>query len=280
MSTTMHASDRSRSPGRWGRRAGVAFAALVFAFILCPVVFVVWLSFFRDAILTFPPSGYTLHWYLQAWENRSFADGFVFSVQVSLIAAVIGVSLGVAASIGLARFELRGVPAIRTLLAMPLLIPGIVAGIAIYLSYLRLENALETDIVGTFGGLIAAHVCLTIPWTLRLVTTGLESVDASIEEAARNLGASALVAFRRVTLPSLRPSLIAAFLFSFIVSFENLEVSLPLVGAGHTTLPIAIMQYLEFNLNPTIAAVASVQIFLLGIVMAVTDRFVKLSKVV
>lgn len=267
-------------PSAWPRRAALAFNALVYGFVLCPLVFVVWLSFFKDAILTFPPSGYTLHWYAGAWRNHAFADGFLFSVRIALVAAVLGVALGVAAAFGLVRFAFRGAGAVRNLLMLPLLIPGIVAGIAIYLFYLRAENLLNLDIVGTFGGLIAAHVCLTLPWTLRLVTAGLTNLDTSIEEAARNLGANAWTTFRRVTLPALRPALIAAFLFSFIVSFENLEVSLPLVGANHTTLPIAVMQYLEFNLDPTIAAVAAVQVLLLGIVMLLTDRFVKLSQVV
>ncbi|MCY0388200.1 ABC transporter permease [Robbsia sp. Bb-Pol-6] len=264
----------------WPRRAAIAFNALVYGFVLCPLVFVVWLSFFKDAILTFPPSGYTAHWYVSAWRNHAFADGFLFSVRIALVAAILGVLLGVAAAFGLVRFAFRGAGAVRNLLMLPLLIPGIVAGIAIYLFYLRAENALNIDIVGTFGGLIAAHVCLTLPWTLRLVTAGLTNLDTSIEEAARNLGANAWTTFRRVTLPALRPALIAAFLFSFIVSFENLEVSLPLVGANHMTLPIAVMQYLEFNLDPTIAAVAAVQVLLLGIVMLITDRFVKLSQVV
>ena len=158
--------------------------------------------------------------------------------------------------------------------------PGIVAGIAIYLFYLQAENVLDEDIVGTFGGLVIAHVCLTIPWTVRLVSASMHGLDTSMEEAARNLGASGPKAFRRVILPILRPAIVAAALFSFIVSFENLELSLSLVGPGKTTLPIAIMQYLEFNLDPTIAAVSSVQILLLGIIMLITDRFVKLSQVV
>ncbi|MFM7013160.1 MAG: ABC transporter permease, partial [Betaproteobacteria bacterium] len=132
----------------------------------------------------------------------------------------------------------------------------------------------------TLGGLVLAHICLTIPWTVRLVSASMHGLDPSIEEAARNLGANGRIAFFRITLPMLRPAIVAAALFSFIVSFENLEVSLSLVGPGSTTLPIAIMQYLEFNLDPTIAAVSSVQILLLGIIMLVTDRFVKLSQVV
>jgi putative spermidine/putrescine transport system permease protein len=248
--------------------------------MLCPLFFVVWMSLFRDAIPSFPPSGYTLDWYVRAWNTPAFANGFLFSLRIALIAASIGVLAGVAAAFGLVRFRFRGAQTIRTILMLPLLIPGIVAGVAIYLFYLRAENFLDVDILGSATSLVLAHVCLTLPWTLRLVTAGLTGADLSIEEAARNLGANSWTVFYRVTLPMLRPSLVASFLFSFIVSFENLEVSLPLVGAGMSTLPIAVMQYLEFNLDPTIAAVASVQVILLGIVMLVTDRFVKLSQVI
>src|SRR5690606_11831709 len=252
----------------------------MYGFMLCPLFFVVWLSFFEDAILYFPPSGYTLSWYVKAWENQAFADGFIFSLQVALLAACCGVAMGVAAALGIIRYRYAGRQWVNTLLLSPLLIPGIVAGIAIYLFYLRAENLLDTDIVGTYGGLVIAHVCLTIPWTVRLVSASMQGLDPSIEEAARNLGASGRQAFLRVTLPMLRPAIVAAALFSFIVSFENLELSLSLVGPGSTTLPIAIMQYLEFTLDPTIAAVSSVQILLLGVIMLVTDRYVKLSQVV
>ena len=95
-----------------------------------------------------------------------------------------------------------------------------------------------------------------------------------------NLGASRWTVFRRVTLPMMRAGIDAAALFSFIVSFENLELSLLLVGPGRTTLPIAILQYLEFNIDPTICAVAFCQIVLIGLAMAITDRFVSLSRIV
>ncbi len=263
--------------GKWFLRT---FVFVVYAIMLCPLVFVIWLSFFKDSILYFPPSGYTLSWYHNAWQNQSFVNGFLFSLQLAIVSALIGVSMGVVAALGLIRYRFNGAKYVNTLLLSPLLMPGIVAGIAIYLFYLRTENFLDQDIVGTLGGLVLAHICLTIPWTVRLVSASMHGLDPSIEEAARNLGANGRVAFLRITLPMLRPAIVAAALFSFIVSFENLEVSLSLVGPGSTTLPIAIMQYLEFNLDPTIAAVSSVQILLLGIIMLVTDRFVKLSQVV
>lgn len=264
----------------WGRLLHRIFVWLVYGFVLCPLVFVVWLSFFQNPIMYFPPSGYTFSWYANAWGNAAFVDGFLVSVQVALMAAAGGVVLGVLAALGLVRYQFKGGRPINTLLLSPLLVPGIVAGVAIYLFYLFIENWIDIDIVGTYGGLVVAHVCLTIPWTVRLVSASMAGLDPSIEEAARNLGASGPVAFVRVTLPMLRPAIVAACLFSFVVSFENLEFSLSLVGPGRTTLPIAIMQYLEFNLDPTIAAVAAMQILLLGCVMLVTDRYVKLSQVV
>ena len=273
-----HARRAPRIP--WATWLHRVFVVLMYGFMLCPIILVVWLSLFKDAILYFPPSGYTLSWYVRAWDNPAFANGFVFSLQVALLAAVVGVAMGVLAAVGIARYRFLGSKGVNTLLLSPLLIPGIVAGVGIYLFYLRAENLLDTDIVGTYGGLVIAHVCLTIPWTVRLVSASMQGLDPSIEEAARNLGANGRQAFLRVTLPMLRPAIVAAALFSFIVSFENLELSLSLVGPGSTTLPIAIMQYLEFTLDPTIAAVSSVQILLLGVIMLVTDRYVKLSQVV
>lgn len=279
-SSTVRTTSKVRRKVRLSSVMHRLFVVLMYFFMLSPLIFVVWMSFFVDAIPHFPPSGYTLKWYESAWQNSSFLNGLVLSLQVAVVAAVSGVVLGLAAALGIVKYGFIGSKMANTLLLSPLLIPGIVAGIAIYLFYMRTENALDTDIVGTFGGLVMAHICLTIPWTVRLVSTGMSGLDPSIEEAARNLGASSWTAFRRITLPMLRPSIVAASLFSFIVSFENLELSLALVGPGKTTLPIAIMQYLEFNLDPTIAAVSAVQILLLGVIMLVTDRFVKLSQVV
>jgi putative spermidine/putrescine transport system permease protein len=136
------------------------------------------------------------------------------------------------------------------------------------------------DIKATFGGLVAANVLITIPWTVRLVTASLSGLDRSAEEAAANLGARPLTVFRRITLPMLRPGIVAAALFSFVSSFENLELNLLLVGPGRTTLPVAMLSYLEFRMDPTLAAVATAQIVMVTILMLLTDRFVKLSRIV
>jgi len=112
------------------------------------------------------------------------------------------------------------------------------------------------------------------------VTASLAGLDRSIEEAAQSLGANRFTTFRRVTLPAIRPGVVAAALFGFVSSFGNLEMSLFLVGPGRTTLPIAILQYLEWKIDPTIAAVSVLQIGLIATAMLITDRFVKISRVV
>ncbi|MDB5416165.1 MAG: transporter permease [Rubritepida sp.] len=251
-----------------------------FLVMLAPVVTVMTTSVFRDEIISFPPSGLTLDWYVNAWERREFARGFVTSLQVAALATCIGVPLGTAAAYAIVRGGLPGASAMSTLLLAPLAVPAVVAGTALYMFYLRAEFWLDRDIAATLESLVAAHVLLTIPWTVRLVTASLQGLDRAAEEAAANLGARPLTVFRRVTLPAMRSGIIAACLFSFIQSFENLELSLLLVGPGRTTLPVAMLNYLEFRVDPTLAAVATVQILLVAVLMLVTDRFVSIARTV
>jgi putative spermidine/putrescine transport system permease protein len=162
----------------------------------------------------------------------------------------------------------------------PLVVPGVVAGTAIYIYFVQLEIWTEVRFIATLPGLVAAHVMLTIPWTVRLISASLVGVDRSIEEAAMNLGARQLTTFLRITLPMIRPGVVAAAIFSFIASFTDLEMTLFLIGPGRSTLQIALLQYLEWKFDPSVAAVSFVQVSIIGIGLLVTDRFVKLSKVV
>ena len=246
-----------------------------------PLVFVTWLAFFRQEIPSFPPEGYSLRWFRghcrqrplrlrlpaqpAAGGDRDAASAFASALPAALC---------------LSRFRFRGREALNSLLLLPLVVPGIVLGIALYVFHVEAEIATGLPILGSLGGLVAGHVLIVIPWTVRLVTASLAGLDRSIEEAAQSLGANRLTTFRRVTLPAIRPGVVAAALFGFVSSFGNLEMSLFLVGPGRTTLPIAILQYLEWKIDPTIAAVSVLQIVLIAAAMLITDRFVKISRVV
>lgn len=267
----------TRRLGRFALRGAAAFAL---AYILLPLVFVIWLSFFRQEIPSFPPEGYSLRWYAAAPGEERFFSGFRLSLEVGVIATIIGLVLGVPAALALTRGRLRMAGLFANTLLLPLAVPGVVLGVAIYVFHVETEMRTELPILGSFVGLVAAHTLLVIPWTVRLISASLEGLDRSVEEAAQSLGANRLTTFRRVTLPSILPGVVASTLFGFVASFSNLEMSLFLVGPGRTTLPIAILQYLEWKIDPTIAAVSVVQIVVIAVAMLITDRFVKISRVV
>jgi putative spermidine/putrescine transport system permease protein len=263
-----------------GRYALRGVSALSFALILMPIVFVSWLSFFSNELLTFPPGGYTLRGFSAMWRQKQFADGFLTSLEVGLLAMAGGLVLGIPASLGLTRVQFRGREMAMTLLTGPLIVPGIVIGTALFIFFVEVEIATEMPLTGSVVGLAVAHILITIPWTVRLIAASLVGFDRALEEAAMNLGADRWQTLIRVTLPVIRPAVVAAALFSFVVSFGNLEISLFLVGPGETTLPIAILQYVEWKIDPTIAAVSLVQIVIIGGGILATNRFVRLSQVV
>jgi putative spermidine/putrescine transport system permease protein len=265
---------------RPGRLALNGAAALTLGFILLPLVLVTWLAFFRQEIPSFPPEGYTVRWFGAVFGHRALVGGFWLSLQVGLAATAIGLALAVPASLAIARRRFPGREPINTLLLMPLVVPGVVCGASIYLFQIETEIATGLPLLGSTLGLIAAHALIVIPWAVRLVTASLAGFDPTIEEAAKNLGAGPWTTFRRITLPAIRPGIVAAALFGFVMSFGNLEMSLFLVGAGKTTLPIAILQYLEWKIDPTVAAASVLQIALIGAAMLVTDRYVKIAQVV
>ncbi len=265
---------------RLGRLALLAPAALALGYILTPMVFVTWLAFFAQEIPSFPPEGYSLKWFAAIPSNDRFLSGFVLSLEVGIAATLIGLAVGVPAAFCLSRTRFRGRQVVDSLLLLPLVVPGIVLGMALYVFHVETEIHTGLPILGSLGGLIAGHVLVVIPWTVRLVTASLAGLDHSIEEAAQSLGANRWTTFRLVTLPSILPGVVAAALFGFVSSFGNLEMSLFLVGPGRTTLPIAILQYLEWKIDPTIAAVSVLQILLIAVAMLWTDRYVKISRVV
>ena len=270
-------TSRHLSLGRWLLNGA---AGLALGFILLPLVLVTWLAFFRQEIPSFPPEGYSLQWFGAVLNNKSFVGGFILSFQVGVTATLVGLALAVPASLAIARRRFYGRGFASTLLLMPLIVPGVVLGASIYVFQIETEIATGLPMLGSTAGLIAAHALIVIPWAARLVTASLAGFDPTIEEAAKNLGAPPWTVFRRVTLPAIRPGLVAGALFGFVTSFGNLEMSLFLVGAGRTTLPIAILQYLEWKIDPTVAAVSVIQIALIGIAMIVTDRYVKIAQVV
>jgi putative spermidine/putrescine transport system permease protein len=246
--------------------------------IFVPLLLTLYLSVFNQKLIAFPPPGYTLSWYPAIVPN--FGDAIVTSLELAFAAVIGSLLLGVPAGIALSRHRFRGRGVISTLLLSPLTVPGIALGLATYLFLVLIEVWTGLALTGSLPGLILAHLVITMPWVVRLCVASLINHDRAAEEVATSLGARPLTVIWRVTLPAMRQGMIAAGLFAFIFSFGNLEMALFLVAPGITTLPVAVLEYLEYHIDPLVAAVAVAQMVLVGSLMVILDRFVRLGQVV
>jgi putative spermidine/putrescine transport system permease protein len=246
--------------------------------IVVPLLLTLYLSVFDERLILFPPRGYTLGWYPAILPN--FGGAIVTSLELGAAAVVGSLLLGVPAGIGLARHRFRGRGVISTLLLAPLTVPGIALGLSVYVGLVAIDEQFGSAVTGSMAGLVLAHIMITTPWVVRLCLASLTNHERAAEEAAASLGAGPLRVIWRVTLPAMRSGIIASALFAFIFSFENLELALFLTSPGVTTLPVAVLQYLEYHIDPLVSAVAVVQIVAVAVLLLVLDRFVRLGQVV
>lgn len=233
-----------------------AWTLLCAVFILAPLLIVLVASVSTDQVLTGLPSGFTLEWIRTALAYEQFRIGFLYSVEVAALATVLALVLGTPAAYAIARLDLPGTGLLRAVFVAPLSLPRVVTGFSFFVLY----ASLFPTAYGTVGGVAFAHVLLLLPFVISLVGAGLAGLDPTCEEAARDLGETPLGAFRKVTFPQIRLSLVVAAVFAFLTSFDEVDTSVFLMPAGTTTLPVAIFLRLEQNQDPTTSAVSSLMI--------------------
>ncbi len=273
MPTPSHAA--TEAAGRWLVRL-LLVAAIGVVFV--PLVLTFYLSVFDETLIVFPPHAYTTRWYGRILPE--FGGALRTSLLVAMAAVAISLVLGLPAAIGLARRRFRGRGALSTLLLAPLTVPGIAIGLGIYVGAVLIEERTEWPLSGSVPLMVAAHVLIATPWVVRLCLAALANRDPAAEEVAASLGAPPWRVVWRVTLPAMRGGIVAGALFAFIVSFENLEMTLFLTAPGMTTLPISVLQYLQYHIDPLVAAVAVAQVVLVGVALLLLDRLVPISRVV
>ncbi len=265
----------AEAAGRWTVRLLVAAAI---AIIFVPLLLTIYLSFFDEMLIVFPPHAYTGRWY--GLILPEFGGALRTSLLTALVAVAISVILGVPAAIGLAGRRFRGRSVLSTLLLAPLTIPGIAIGLGIYVVAVMIEERTEWPLSGSTPIMMAAHVLIALPWVVRLSLAALANADPAAGEAAASLGAAPWRVLWRITLPAMRGGIVAGALFAFIVSFENLEMTLFLTAPGMTTLPIAVLQYLQYHIDPLVAAVAVAQVVVVGGALLLLDRWVPVARAV
>jgi len=264
-----------------GRRILIAVNVVIYAFILSAVVFVILFSFSPSGIFRMPPEGMSLAWYRKMLAYGPYWDGLLLSLIVAIGATVTAILLGLPAALALVRHRFPGRDLLAAALMAPIVVPAVILGIGLLMLYTQffVQN-FGFSINGTVTGLLIGHAIVCLPWVVRVLVAGLQGMERDVEEAAMNLGARPLAVFWHVTLPLLRPAMLAAGIFAFIASFGNLEISLMLSVPGTSTLPVVILIYLDNYNDPSVAALSTLMILVTAAVIVLADRWFGLAKLV
>ena len=254
--------------------AGIALSVAVgaiYVFLMAPIVLIVALSLNSGEFLAFPIEGLSLRWFAELYASRQFMDAIGYSLRIAAVATAVSGVIGTISAIYVVRHAGRAQGALRLFLMAPLLIPEILTAIALLFFMYHIGVGTKYSI-----GIQIGHIVITLPYVFLNVASSLFNFDRSMEEAARSLGASRLITFRRITLPMIKPGVITGCLFAFIISFDVFNISLLLKGIGTSTLPIQLFDYLRWDFDPTAAAVSSISIVMTLVVILILDRYVGL----
>lgn len=242
------------------------YAAIVFAFLMIPLLIITVTAFGGGSAITFPIDSFSVKWFANVFTLKSFRSSFLTSIEVAFLATVIALLVGVPAAYALARSGMKGREILKSIFLSPTIVPGIVIGFILY------QFLILTLRMPVFISLLAGHFMVTLPYVIRVVGSAMEQFDFSIEEAAWSLGCEKKKAFFQVVLPNVTSGISSAFMLAFINSFNNIPVSMFLTGPGVSTFPATLMNYIEYNYDPTVSAVSVMLMAATVIIMVIVDK--------
>lgn len=243
-------------------------------FLIGPLLIVVGGSVSDSPFVQFPPEGFTLRWYAAMMRREDFLVSFLDSVLIATFTTALAAVIGTLAALGI---HLIGNPRLRETFSVfvlsPLVLPTIITGVALF------QAVRWIDVDMPYVTLIVGHTLITIPYVVRTVGAALIGMDQSILEAAESLGAGPARVLAQVLVPTIAPAILVSLIFVFIVSFDQVTVSLFLTSPDVTPLPIRIYNYIEFAIDPMIAAVSTALIVFAYLLVVVLERLVGLNRV-
>jgi ABC-type spermidine/putrescine transport system permease subunit II len=242
------------------------FAALIYAFLFAPIVVLIIFSF-NVSRRNFVWLGFTTDWYPRLFANRDLISALAVTMQVALIAVIGSTILGSLLGLGLARLRFRGSGATETLLLLPMVTPEIIMGISLLIFFAQLFGS-----NGSLGQVAIAHITFCISYVAVTVRARAAGMDPRLEEAARDLGASAWGAFWHVTLPLIAPAVAAGAMLAFALSFDDLVITSFNTGVGSTTLPVAIYSAIKLGVSPQINAISTIIVAVVSIALFIAWR--------
>ncbi|MBO9448779.1 ABC transporter permease [Tropicibacter sp. R16_0] len=252
--------------GAFLARLGKLWLALILFFLYAPIFVMAFMSFNASQYYQLPFE-FSLKWYEKLAENSEIIDAATRSVGIAIVTTIIATILGTAASVALFRFDFRGKRFLQVMLFPPIAIPWLITGTAMLIFFFGVGLGRGTPSV------IIGHVALALPYVIVVVSARLATFDATLEEAARSMGADGWTVTRRVTLPWISSGIIAGALFAFAVSFDQFVVSYFLSEPGDSTLPVLIYTSIRKGFTPEINAISTIIIVVSMAVMLVAARF-------
>lgn len=256
-----------------GRRLLKIYAYGVAMVMALPILITLPVAVTTKGYITFPPVGYTLRWFAQAFQDGVLVESLKRSVDLALASSIVAVALGLPASFVVERQQFRGRDAIETLFTGPQMVPQIILVLGLLIFYHGI------GLSATFTGLLLSHVIISLPFAFRTLLASVATLDRRLEWSAAILGASRVQTLVYVVFPQMKTGIIAAFLFTFMISFTNFTMALFLAAVGKTTLPVEMFNRLYVaGMTPAIPALS----FLLGLlglaIFVAADRTIGVYK--
>lgn len=240
------------------------FSGIIGLFLLAPTLVVIPMAFNESATLGVFTDQWTFKWFVELFGSATWGRALMNSAKVSI--AVVGLAgfLGTLAAWGLSRIE-KFRTILRYGMIAPVIVPPIIIGVGLFIVFLKL------DLVGTTFGLILAHTLLALPFVIIAVGAGFAQLDPIYERAAASLGANRYQQFTRIVLPLILPSVISGSVFAFIISWDEVVVSIFLTDAATRTLPVEMWNQTRTQLQPTLAAIGACLLLLSSSLLLVTE---------
>ncbi len=255
---------RSRNPA-WGP---FTVAVVTYAFLHLPLLVLVLFAFNRSRFGV-QWGGFTLEWFTRLFRRPEILRALGTSLVVATTSTLLATVLGTLVALGLARFGVRARRVASGALYLPIVTPEVIAGISLLVLF---ASAGITLGVGT---IVIAHTAFSLPFVAVVVLARIAGTDRSLEEAAMNLGADELTAFRRVTLPQLVPGILAAALLAFTLSFDDFVITFFVAGVGSSTLPLVVWSMVRKGVEPTINAISTLMLLVTVVLVFLADRLAR-----
>ena len=248
---------------------------LTYTFILAPMLIIVAVSFNPSAAITFPPEGFSLKWYQNIFTGHTdFVTGFANSIKIAVIATLFDIFIGVFASLSVTKYNFKGKSLLVSFFTSPMFIPSI------SFAFVLMRTTASIKMFTPFTKILIGHIVIILPYIIRNTMSVLINFNWTLEDAAASLGANPRQVFFKITLPLIKPGIISGAMLAFLYSFDEAVISSFLTSAKFTTMPIQIINYMEFQFDPTVAAIATILMASSLIIMLVINKLVGLDSMV